>query len=135
METVPPAYPGSDLLLAVPGKALPLTAALRNEGVAPLRNVTLTLQTPGGWGSEPTRSVNVKILTPGSSVTGHWIVTPPLGAVHECGRPHSRRGVPVVGETDGDPGSRAAASADRCTGSEHDQRACCPIATCDQHGT
>jgi len=75
--SVPPAYPGSDLLLAVPGEALPVTAGIRNDGVTPLRNITMTLGAPAGWTVEPTGPTTVRELDPDAFATSSWKVTPP----------------------------------------------------------
>jgi alpha-galactosidase len=77
---VPPAYPGSDLLIAIPGVPLQVTAGIRNDGLQPLLNVALTLQTPDGWGSAPAGPVVVGTLAPGASITRQWTVTAPSDA-------------------------------------------------------
>ncbi len=77
----PAAYPGSDLRLAVPGQALPVSVTFENNAREPLRDVRMSLNAPPGWSLQPAAEINVGTLPGRHSHTATWSVTPPPGTL------------------------------------------------------
>jgi alpha-galactosidase len=74
---VPPAYPGSQFVVAQPGQAISVPAALANDGRRPVTGVSLSLAGPSGWSTgDP---VPDPVLAPGQQLDGTWPVTVPPG--------------------------------------------------------
>ena len=74
---VPPAYPGSQFVVAQPGQTISVPATLGNYGRRPVTGVSLSLAGPSGWATgDPVRD---PVLPPGQQLDGSWPVTVPSG--------------------------------------------------------
>ncbi|HZC72692.1 MAG TPA: NPCBM/NEW2 domain-containing protein [Jatrophihabitans sp.] len=74
-----PSTPGAQQVLAVPGSVLPVSTTFRNDGREPVDDARLRLAAPPGWnvGGGPPPST----VAPGQSVSAHWQVQVPAGAL------------------------------------------------------
>jgi alpha-galactosidase len=79
--STPAPYSGSQLRLAIPGQALPVTASMENDGRTPITDASLTLSVPAGWTASPSPTYQAGTVPTGHSVTATWSVTPPLGSL------------------------------------------------------
>ncbi|MGH9094143.1 MAG: NPCBM/NEW2 domain-containing protein, partial [Acidimicrobiales bacterium] len=79
--TTPPPYAGSQLRLAVPGSAMPVTASMENDGRTPIMNASLTLRVPPGWTVSPSATYQAGTVTTGQSRNANWSVTPAAGTL------------------------------------------------------
>jgi len=79
--TTPAPYPGSDLRLAIPGQALPVSVTFENEGRTPVRNISLDLTAPSGWAVARQGTPYIGALPGGQGFTAQWTVTPPAGSL------------------------------------------------------
>jgi alpha-galactosidase len=77
----PGPYSGSQLRLAIPGSALPVTASMENDGRTPIMNASLTLSAPAGWTVSPSATYQAGTVATGQSVNPTWSVTPPKGTL------------------------------------------------------
>ncbi|MEU8774483.1 sulfatase-like hydrolase/transferase [Streptomyces sp. NPDC048606] len=66
--------------LAVPGRALTVTATLDNGSARPWTTATLSLRAPAGWAVSPTSPTAAPLLAAGARLTASWQVTPPANA-------------------------------------------------------
>ncbi len=79
--SVAPAYPSSDLTLAVPGRSFEVSASFTNNALTPVNDVTITLQAPKGWQVRPVGTIDAGSLPTGRSVTETWQVITAAGAL------------------------------------------------------
>lgn len=77
----PAPYSGSQLRLATPAAALPVTASLQNDGRTPIMNASLTLSAPVGWAVSPPATHQAGTVVTGQNVNTTWSVTPPQGTL------------------------------------------------------
>jgi alpha-galactosidase len=77
----PGPYSGSQLRLAIPASALPVTASVQNDGRTPIMNASLTLSTPAGWTVSPSATYQAGTVATGQSADTTWSVTPPAGTL------------------------------------------------------
>src|SRR2546430_12453032 len=81
--STPAPYAGSDLRLAIPGQALPVTVSVENNGRIPVLDVRLTLAAPANWQvrqqNQGGGSGSQGILVSGQQLTTTWSVMPPAG--------------------------------------------------------
>lgn len=80
VPSVPAAYPGSSLHLAVPGQSIPVSATFENDGRTPVTDVQLELAAPQGWQVQEKSAGGGTVVT-GGQLTGSWVVAPPAGAL------------------------------------------------------
>ena len=83
--SAPAPYAGSDLRLAIPGQALPVTVSVENNGRTPVLDLRLSLAVPANWQmrqqSQGGGSASQGILVSGQQLTTTWSVTPPAGTL------------------------------------------------------
>jgi alpha-galactosidase len=89
--STPAPYAGSDLRLAIPGQALPVTASVENNGRRPIQDVRLTLSAPSNWRVQQQPNVGDAsgnqadqggvTLASGERLTITWLVTVPPGTL------------------------------------------------------
>jgi alpha-galactosidase len=83
--STPAAYPGSDLRLAIPGQALPVTVTVENDGRTPVLEVQVNLSGPAGWQlrqqSQGGASGRQATLVSGQQLTTTWSVAAPAGTL------------------------------------------------------
>ena len=83
--SMPAPFAGSDLRLAIPGQALPVTVSVENNGRTPVLDVRLTLAAPANWQvrqqSQGGGSGSQGILVSGQQLTTTWSVTSPAGTL------------------------------------------------------
>jgi alpha-galactosidase len=78
-------FAGSDLRLAIPGQALPVTVTVENNGRTPIMNVQVSLAAPPGWQhqqqSQTGGNGSSSVLVGGQQLDATWSVTPPAGTL------------------------------------------------------
>lgn len=79
--STPAAYGGSQVHLAIPASALPVSASVQDDGRLPVMNASLTLHAPAGWTISPSATYQAGAIAPGQSVNPRWTVTPPAGTL------------------------------------------------------
>jgi alpha-galactosidase len=83
--STPAPFTGSDLRLAIPGQALPVTVTVENNGRVPIMNVQASLATPAGWQaaqqSQSGGNGNSQLLVSGQRLDTTWSVIPPAGTL------------------------------------------------------
>ncbi|HVS06155.1 MAG TPA: NPCBM/NEW2 domain-containing protein [Candidatus Dormibacteraeota bacterium] len=89
--STPAPYAGSDLRLAIPGQALPVTVTVENNGRRPIQDVQLTLAAPSGWSVQQQPNLGDTTgsqadqggvtLATGEPLTITWSVTVPPGTL------------------------------------------------------
>lgn len=75
----PAAYGGSQVHLAIPASALPVTASVQDDGRLPVMNASLTLHAPAGWTISPSATYQAGTVATGQTANTTWSVTPPAG--------------------------------------------------------
>jgi alpha-galactosidase len=89
--STPAPYAGSDLRLAIPGQAVPVTVTVENSGRRPIEDVQLTLAVPSGWSVQQQPNLGDATgsqadqggvtLATGEQLTITWSVTVPPGTL------------------------------------------------------
>ncbi len=74
-------YPGSDLRLAIPGKAFRVSTSLANDGRTPLLHASPALSAPTGWQIQPSATMTPGTVPRSRPAVATWTVTPPAGAL------------------------------------------------------
>jgi alpha-galactosidase len=78
--SVPAAYAGSDLHLAVPGSSFTVTSTLTDEGRLPVSGTDVTVDVPDGWTVAPAATTPVGTIPGGRSLPLSWTVHVPADA-------------------------------------------------------
>jgi len=79
--SVAPAYPSSELTLAVPGRSFEVSASFTNNALIPVDDVTIALHAPSGWRVSPAGTISAGRFRTGRSLTQTWQVTPAAGTL------------------------------------------------------